>query len=152
MSKSKEFVIRRLAKEDYDLWYPLWRAYQEFYRADIPEQVSKITWHRLLDPQEVMFGAVAMCEERAVGIAHWLLHRSCWTIEDYCYLQDLFVERDQRTRGIGRGLIEHVESFARQAKCARVYWLTHETNTNAMMLYNRVAQRSGFIQYCKYFK
>jgi hypothetical protein len=28
-----------------------------------------------------------------------------------------------------------------------VHWLTHETNTDAMVLYDRVAQRSGFVQY-----
>jgi len=33
--------------------------------------------------------------------------------------------------------------------CARVYWLTHETNATAMRLYDRVADRSGFVQYRK---
>ena len=33
--------------------------------------------------------------------------------------------------------------------CSRVHWLTHETNTDAMLLYDRIADRSGFIQYRK---
>jgi hypothetical protein len=28
-----------------------------------------------------------------------------------------------------------------------VHWLTHETNTDAMLLYDRIAERSGFVQY-----
>jgi hypothetical protein len=30
-----------------------------------------------------------------------------------------------------------------------VWWLTHETNAQAMALYDRVAERSGFVQYRK---
>jgi hypothetical protein len=36
---------------------------------------------------------------------------------------------------------------AREAGASRVYWLTHETNTQAMVLYDQVATRSGFVQY-----
>jgi hypothetical protein len=35
--------------------------------------------------------------------------------------------------------------------CSRVYWLTHETNSTAMKLYDKVAARSGFVQYRKTF-
>jgi hypothetical protein len=30
-----------------------------------------------------------------------------------------------------------------------VHWLTHESNTDAMKLYDRIADRSGFVQYRK---
>jgi hypothetical protein len=49
-------------------------------------------------------------------------------------------------------LIEHVYDAARRADCSRVYWLTHETNKDAMILYDRIADRSGFIQYRKDFR
>jgi hypothetical protein len=32
-----------------------------------------------------------------------------------------------------------------------VHWLTHETNTDAMHLYDKIADRSGFVQYRKLF-
>ena len=35
------------------------------------------------------------------------------------------------------------------AGCSRVYWLTHEANADAIVLYEKVAERSGFIQYRK---
>ena len=40
-------------------------------------------------------------------------------------------------------------SRARRAGCSRVYWQTHETNALAQELYNKVAERSGFIVYRK---
>ena len=84
-------------------------------------------------------------------MVHWIHHRSCWTAGDNCYLQDLFVAPTARGHGAGRGLIEHVYAQARAAGCARVYWLTHETNADARVLYDRLAERPGFIQYRKLF-
>jgi hypothetical protein len=46
-------------------------------------------------------------------------------------------------------LIEAVYERASEARCLRVYWQTHETNTTAMKLYDKVAERSGFIVYRK---
>ncbi len=78
---------------------------------------------------------------------HWIYHRSCWTVGDYCYLQDLFVAEGLRGEGIGRRLIEHVYAEAGAAGCSRVHWLTHESNSDAMKLYERIADKSGFLQY-----
>jgi GNAT superfamily N-acetyltransferase len=89
--------------------------------------------------------------DRLCGIAHYLFHRSCWTTGDYCYLQDLFVAEGIRNLGLGRALITAVEERARAAGASRLYWLTHETNTSARALYDRLAERPGFIQYRKLF-
>jgi GNAT superfamily N-acetyltransferase len=142
-------TVRNLATEDYDAWLPLWRGYQQFYEEEIPAETTRITWSRILDSTEAVFGAIALDGDRAVGIVHWLYHRSCWTVGNYAYLQDLFVIPDHRGSGVGRKLIEHVYAAARIGGCAKVYWLTHETNKNAMLLYDRVARRSGFVQYEK---
>jgi len=85
------------------------------------------------------------------GIVQYLFHRSCWTIGDYCYLQDLFVVPDARGLGAGRALIEAVEQAARAHGASRVHWLTKEDNRTARALYDKLAERSGFIQYRKLF-
>ena len=89
--------------------------------------------------------------ERIVGIVHYLYHRSYWTIGDYCYLQDLFVTADARGKGVGAELIKYVEKIARAAGASRIYWLTKEDNVSARALYDKLADRSGFIQYRKLF-
>ncbi|NDG56526.1 MAG: GNAT family N-acetyltransferase, partial [Betaproteobacteria bacterium] len=80
---------------------------------------------------------------------HYIEHRSCWTSGDYMYLQDLFVELPMRGRGVGRALIEHVYERAAASGASRVWWLTHESNKDAMFLYDRIADKSGFVQYRK---
>ena len=140
--------LRGAEPGDHAAWLPLWRSYQAFYKTVIPDAVSDTTWRRLLDPAEPMHCALAFdSADAAVGLVHWIFHRSTWTDGDYCYLQDLFVNANTRGGGVGRRLIEHVHAAAAEAGCSRVYWLTHETNRDAMMLYDRVAEKSGFLQY-----
>ncbi|WP_029350598.1 GNAT family N-acetyltransferase [Bosea sp. 117] len=139
--------LRPLAASDHEAWLPLWRGYQAFYKVDIPARVSELTFSRLLDPVEPMHGTLAWRDGEAVGLAHHIFHRSTWTEGDYCYLQDLFVSPEARGGGIARKLIQHVYVEAQRKGCARVYWLTHESNETAIRLYEQVAQRSGFIQY-----
>ncbi|MFK1552068.1 GNAT family N-acetyltransferase [Pseudomonas aeruginosa] len=144
---STPLQIRPVGAADRAAWLPLWEGYQRFYKTEIAAATSDTTWQRFLDADEPMNAALAWLDERAVGLVHWIYHPSCWTVGDYCYLQDLFVAEGLRGEGIGRRLIEHVYAEAGAAGCSRVHWLTHESNSDAMKLYERIADKSGFLQY-----
>ena len=143
--------IRLVSAADHAAWLPLWQGYQRFYNADIAPEVSALTWQRFLDSAEPMFAALAWQDGVAVGLVHWIFHRSCWTVSDYCYLQDLYVAETVRGGGVGRALIEQVYAAAQAAGANRVHWLTQEDNAQARQLYDRIASRSGFIQYRQLF-
>jgi GNAT superfamily N-acetyltransferase len=143
--------IRVPGRDERAAWQPLWAAYLEFYKTSVPMQVYDTTWSRLHDPAEPMGLLGAYVEGKLLGIVHYLYHRSCWTIGNYCYLQDLFVAEEARGRGLGRALIEAVYAKARADGASRVHWLTHETNATARALYDTLADRPGFIQYRKLF-
>lgn len=148
-----EPTIRPATAADRAAWLPLWLGYQRFYKTQIDDETTDLTWLRILDPGIPMHCALAELEvagtPKVVGLVHYLSHLSFWTRGDYCYLQDLFVSDEIRARGIGRRLIEHVYREAAAAGCSRVWWLTHESNLDAMKLYDQVADRSGFVQYRK---
>jgi len=97
-----------------------------------------------------MHCAVAEDQGQLTGMVHYIDHRSCWTRGNYVYLQDLYVHADNRGKGIGRALIEHVYAAANRSGASRVWWLTHESNADAMQLYDRIADKSGFLQYRKF--
>jgi GNAT superfamily N-acetyltransferase len=142
--------VRFLAPEDFHQWLPLWKGYNAFYdRPNFSEEITSVTWRRFFDAYEPVYGAVADHDGDLVGLVHYLFHRSTTMIGPTCYLQDLFTSEAARGKGVGRGLIEFVYEQARRAGVERVYWHTHETNERAMLLYDKVAQRSGFIQYRK---
>jgi GNAT superfamily N-acetyltransferase len=141
--------IRPLRNDERAAWQPLWEGYLTFYKATLSAAQNDLTWARLHDPAEPMHLLGAYVDGRLQGIVHFLYHRSTWTAENYCYLQDLFVAEGGRNHGLGRALIEAVYAEAQKAGASRVYWLTHETNETARALYDKVAERSGFIHYRK---
>lgn len=140
--------ITAITRDDHAEWLALWHGYLEFYEATLDEATSATTFARLIDPKSGIHGAVARGEDgAAIGIVHWLTHPATWTTTDYCYLEDLFVAPTVRGGGVGTALIGHVRAWADAKGSAKVYWLTAESNSTARALYDRVATRSGLIQY-----
>jgi len=144
-----QIEIRQVTADDYAAWLPLWQAYLRFYNTELPEAVTQSSWHRMLDPNEPTHAALAWADGKAVGMVHFIYHRSNWAIENSCYLQDLLVAPQTRGTGVGRQLIEFVYATAKADGCNKVHWLTHETNATAIQLYERIAERPGFIQFRK---
>lgn len=142
-------LVRSVAPADFARWELLWDGYNSFYERAVPAEVTQSTWSRFFDAYEPVHALVAEQDGQLLGLVHYLFHRNTAMIGPVCYLQDLFTSDAARGRGIGRALIEAVYDRARLAGSPRVYWTTHETNLTAMKLYDKVAERSGFIQYRK---
>ena len=141
-------TVRPLQQSDHADWRRLWTAYLTFYETKLADDVYANTWQRLFDDGAFEpKGFIATLDGKAVGLTHYLYHRSCWAKVDNCYLQDLFADPDIRGKGVGAALIEAVRKAAAEKGVTNVYWMTHETNTTARKLYDRVARRTGFIEY-----
>src|SRR5579872_555966 len=145
--------VREVARKDFSQWLTLWDGYNKFYGRTgptaLPMEITQMTWARFFDAYEPMHALVAELGGKLVGLAHYLFHRSTIAIAPTCYLQDLFTDEALRGKGVGRVLIEAVYEKARAAGSGRVYWQTHQTNATAQVLYDKVAERSGFIVYRK---
>jgi GNAT superfamily N-acetyltransferase len=147
------FTVRPVTRADYEQWLPLWDGYNKFYgrhgETTLPLGITEMTWSRFFDAYEPVNALVAESEGKLLGLTHYIFHRSTSTIQPNCYLQDLFTHEAARGKGIARALIDGVYEKARIAGCTRVYWQTHETNATAMQLYDKVADKSGFVVYRK---
>ena len=150
---SGPLIIRNVAPTDFAEWEPLWEGYNRFYGRSgptaLPDEITKTTWSRFFDADEPVYALVAERDGELLGLVHYLYHRSTIMIAPICYLQDLFTTESARGEGVGRALIEAVYELAKAAGSTRVYWQTHETNLTAMRLYDKVAERSGFVVYRK---
>lgn len=140
-------TLRAVQPADEQQWRVLWDAYQVFYAVALAEDVTRSTWQRFLNPDEPVFAAVAVQGEQLVGFVHVVIHRSTWSTQDFCYLEDLFVADKARASGVGRALITWATTCAKTHACSRLYWHTHTTNLRAQALYNQVADNAGFIEY-----
>jgi GNAT superfamily N-acetyltransferase len=145
--------IRPVIPQDLDQWLPLWNGYNAFYERSgiksLSPDITRTTWDRFFDISEPVHSLVAESHGKLIGLAHYIFHRSTTAIGPNCYLQDLFTAPEARGKGVASALIKEVYEQAKITGSPRVYWQTHETNLNAMNLYNRLAVRSGFIVYRK---
>ncbi|MHC2464975.1 GNAT family N-acetyltransferase [Bradyrhizobium embrapense] len=150
---SDDVTIRFVTRDDYAQWLPLWDGYNAFYERSGPTalapEITAMTWQRFFDAYEPMHALVADAGGTLLGLTHYLFHRSTTAIAPTCYLQDLFTSEAARGKGVGRALINGVYAQAKLAGSPRVYWQTHETNHTAMQLYDKVADRPGFVIYRK---
>lgn len=147
----REILVRDAAAGDYGQWRPLWDQYNAFYGrhgdSALSEEIVQLAWSRFLDLDEPVHCLVAEYEGEIVGLAHFVFHRNTITIENTCYLQDLFTAPGVRGKGVGRVLISTFYDRAKQAGTVGVYWHTHSTNQTAMQLYDQVATNTEFVVY-----
>jgi GNAT superfamily N-acetyltransferase len=148
-------VIRSIEPDDFTDWKALWDGYNAFYGRSgataLPEAVTRTTWSRFFDENEPVHALVAEREGKLLGIVHYIFHRSTTQLGLVCYLQDLYTDESARGKGVGRALIEAVYGKAKDEGSPRVYWQMHETNATAMQLYDKIAEKSGFVVYRKLF-
>lgn len=150
---NQSLIVRAVEPSDFAAWQELWTAYNAFYGRQgdtaLSSDITGVTWSRFLDPSEPMHARMAEQDGKRLGFVHFLYHRSTTQWGLSCYLQDLFTVEAARGKGVGRALIEAVYQHAGASDSPRVYWQTHETNDTAMKLYDKVAERSGFLVYRK---
>ena len=150
---SDDVTIRFVTRDDYAQWLPLWDGYNAFYERSGPTalapEITAMTWQRFFDAYEPVHALVADAGGTLLGLTHYLFHRSTPAIAPTCYLQDLFTSEAARGKGVGRALINGVYAQAKLVGSPRVYWQTHETNHTAMQLYDKVADKPGFVIYRK---
>ena len=141
--------IRSIEAKDREQWDALWAGYLEFYKAEISDEQTKLTWQRLGDEEFEMHGIVAEVDGELVGLAHFSFTHSTWSVNRDLYLEDLFVDPSVRGQGLGNALILSLDEIARATGAQKVWWETHKDNSTARRLYNSVAELSEFVKYTR---
>ena len=80
-----ELQIRPIESSDRLEWTRLWTLYLAYYKTTLPEQVYDSTFAQLISGEDHEFsGLIALQGDQAIGITHYLYHRSCWTQANGC--------------------------------------------------------------------
>ncbi|WP_299154200.1 GNAT family N-acetyltransferase [uncultured Tateyamaria sp.] len=146
-----EIHMRSINSDDRKQWEELWAAYNAFYGREgetaLSATVISITWERLLNPKEPVFGLVAEKSDALIGLAHFVFHRNLIQTSDTCYMQDLFTAPDARGSGVAQRLIKKIGETCRKHGVSDIYWHTHSDNVDARRLYDRIATNTDFLVY-----
>ena len=131
-------LIRSINQGDKSRWLQLFKEYIEFYESKLSDTQYELTWQRI-NSEFNMHGLLAEIDGQIIGLAHYVFRPDTWEIEDFCYLEDLYVDPMVRGVGVGRALIKAVEQIAIEKGSKRLYWTTAEDNEVARKLYDKLA-------------
>jgi GNAT superfamily N-acetyltransferase len=131
-------TIRPIAASDKERWLDLFKQYIVFYKSNLSDEQFELDWQRINSEFNIN-GLIAEVDGNVVGFAHYIFRPSTWDKNDFCYLEDLFVDPTIRSKGVGRALIKELESIALARGSKRLYWTTAPDNETARRLYDKVA-------------
>jgi GNAT superfamily N-acetyltransferase len=92
----------------------------------------------LFGARPVAEAVVAESGGRVVAFALFFTNFSTFLAQPGLYLEDLFVEPEQRGQGIGQGLLEHLARLAATRGCGRFEWSVLDWNEGAIRFYERL--------------
>jgi GNAT superfamily N-acetyltransferase len=130
--------VRPIVQADKKRWLELFKEYIVFYKSKLSDEQFELTWNRINSEFNIN-GLVAEMNGQIVGFTHYIFRPSTWAVEDFCYLEDLYVDPKVRGGGVGRALIKAVEDIAIAKGSKRLYWTTAPDNETARKLYDKVA-------------
>lgn len=130
--------VRPIVQADKVRWLELFKEYIVFYKSKLSDEQFELTWNRINSEFNIN-GLVAEKNGQIVGFTHYIFRPSTWAVEDFCYLEDLYVDPKVRGGGVGRALIKAVEDIAIAKGSKRLYWTTAPDNETARKLYDKVA-------------
>jgi GNAT superfamily N-acetyltransferase len=133
------FAIRSAAPHDVEAIVRLIHALAEFERLTHLVQVTpeSLAPH-LFGPRPVAEALVAESAGKVVAFALFFTNFSTFLARPGLYLEDLFVAPDERGRGIGQALLEHLARLAAARGCGRFEWSVLDWNEGAIRFYERM--------------
>jgi len=142
-----EITIRTIRIMDEIAWMKMWSDYNAFYGANISENTTLSTWTRIFDNSSTIGALVAEDKQGVIGFANFILHEYTWSPHKACLMDDLFVNKESRGKGVGGLLIKTLIQIAKENNWTRVYWMTKYDNNSARLLYDKFSKVDGFVRY-----
>lgn len=81
---------------------------------------------------------LALVDGRPIGYATYFFSFSSMMGRRALWLDDLFIDPDHRSKGIGKALMAYVARVAVDNECARFEWIVLDWNTRAIEFYKRL--------------
>ena len=139
MTSETAFSLRSAEPRDVDAITALIRGLAEFEKLTHLLEVTpdKLSVH-LFGAKPVVEAVVAERAGRVVAFALFFTNFSTFLARPGLYLEDLFVEPDQRGQGIGQALLAHLARLAASRGYGRFEWSVLDWNEGAIRFYQRM--------------
>jgi GNAT superfamily N-acetyltransferase len=139
MTSAIDFSLRAAERRDVEAIVALIRGLAEFEKlTHLLEVTADTLAQHLFGPRPIVEAIVAERAGRVVGFALFFISFSTFLAKPGLWLEDLFVEPDQRGIGIGKALLEQLARLAAARGYGRFEWSVLDWNEGAIRFYQRM--------------
>ena len=140
--------VRHLAATDRAAWERLYAGYAEFYKATQTPDMRQTVWSWIMDPAHPVQALVATSADGTLlGLAHFRAFSRPLSASTGGYLDDLFVDPEQRGSGAADALLAAIAAEGGRQSWTVIRWITAEDNYRARGVYDRRAERTKWVTY-----
>ena len=126
--------IRPIENKDYPAIIELFKEFALFEK--LPEKMTNSVSQ--IENEEAFFNCfVAEVNGIIVGYTTYFYAYYSW-VGKSLYLDDLYVTKTYRNKGIGKELLNTVINLAKESNCKKVRWQVSNWNTNARNFYKHI--------------
>lgn len=83
-------------------------------------------------------GLICLCDGLPIGFAVFFFSYSTWLGSNCLYLEDLYINPEQRGGGAGKKLLRHLAKIACDNGCGRFEWSVLDWNEPAIAFYKSI--------------
>ena len=139
MSVTSNFMIRTGTEEDAPVIFSLIKELAEY------EHLSHEVVASVDDIRNTLFGErpfaetlIGEYEDLPISFALFFYNFSTFLGKPGIYLEDLYVQPEQRGKGFGSKMLTHIAALAKERNCGRFEWSVLNWNTPAIRTYEKL--------------
>ena len=130
--------LERVTGENFDEFLSLVEQLAIYEKNDPPNEQGRARLRRDALSKRPLFDAY-LCRINGNAIAYLILYMtySSYLALPTLYLEDLFVVKEWRKKGIGQHMFEFCVQQAKNRKCGRMEWCVFDWNESAIEFYKK---------------
>ena len=132
LERRTKMIIRRLIENDLE---SLAKLYKYFWNVESDLEKMKVKLKELNDnPKYIVLAA--LIEETMVGSVMGIICEDLYgECKPYMVMENLIVNENFRSKGIGRALLIELENVAKDSDCTQMLFITEANRKNAISFY-----------------
>jgi GNAT superfamily N-acetyltransferase len=135
-------LLRPTTPADIPTLHRLMRDFAAYEKLEHRFKITEAGLHDALFGARPMLDSVlADAQGKTVGFALWYFLFGTFSGRYGLFVEDIYVEPDQRGRGIGLALFRHMARVAIARDCADMEWNVLDWNTPAIEFYRRIGAK-----------
>lgn len=135
----KNINIRPARKTDSKVILKLIDELAEFEKLAPPDSKGKRKLIKdAFSEKPLFYVLLAESDSKIIGYAFYFFTYSSFLAKKTLYLEDIFISREHRNKGIGKLFFKDLINIAKKNKCGRIEWVVLDWNKNAIEFYSKL--------------